>query len=99
MQNGLMLGLFPHETYSAGQVSIESGDRIVLYTDGIIEATNTSDEPFGIDRLKQFLESERSLSSDMFAESLLCELSRWSAASAGHTQQDDITMLTIDFQS
>ena len=99
MQNGPILGLFPHETYSAGQVSIESGDRIVLYTDGIVEAMNTSDEQFGTDRLKQFLESERGLSTDMFSESLLGELSRWSASSAGHTQQDDITMLTIDFQS
>ena len=99
IQNGLMLGVFPHVTYSAGQVSIESGDRIVLYTDGIVEATNTSDEQFGTYRFKQFLESERSLSTDMFAASLLAELSRWSAGSAGHTQQDDITMLTIDFQS
>ena len=97
MQNGLMLGLFPHETYSAAQVSIESGDRIVLYTDGIVEATNTSDEQFGTDRFKQFLESQRSLSTDMFTESLLTELSRWSAGAAEHSQQDDITMLTIDF--
>ena len=82
-----------------GQVSIESGDRIVLHTDGIVEATNTSDEPFGIDRLKQFLESERSLSTHIFADSLLAELSRWSAGPAGHTQQDDITTLTIDFKS
>jgi serine phosphatase RsbU (regulator of sigma subunit) len=97
-QNGLLLGLFPTETYSAVQVPIQGGDRIVLYTDGIIEATNTSDEEFGIDRFKQFLETEKGLGADKFVEALLGKLSRWSANPATHTQQDDITLLTIDFK-
>lgn len=98
LENGLMLGLLPTEKYSAAQVPIQGGDRIVLYTDGITEATSISDEEFGIDRLKQFLETENSQSADKFVEALLGELSRWSAGPAKQTRQDDITILAIDFK-
>jgi serine phosphatase RsbU (regulator of sigma subunit) len=96
MQNGLILGLFPTEEYSATQVPIQSGDRIVLYTDGITEATSASDEQFGIDRLKQFLETEDGQSADKFVEALHGELLRWSSGPTAKTQQDDVTMLVID---
>jgi phosphoserine phosphatase RsbU/P len=98
MHNGLMLGLFPNENYSAVEVRIASGDRIVLYTDGIVEAPNLSDEEYGIDRFKQFLEDEQSLCADQFAEALLAELSRWTGGPVGQAQQDDITFLAIDFK-
>jgi serine phosphatase RsbU (regulator of sigma subunit) len=98
MENGLMLGLFPEATYCALQVSVGSGDRIVLYTDGIAEAANESDEQFGTDRLKRFLEAKEGLCAQGFAESLLAGLSRWSADTAGQRQQDDITFLVIDFK-
>jgi len=98
MHNGLMLGLFPQETYSSIQVPIETGDRIVLYTDGIVEAVDASEEEYGMDRLKQFLDCRRSLEGDQFADALLVELSEWSTGPAGRLQKDDITLLTIDFK-
>lgn len=97
LHNGLMLGLFPDANYSALQVPLESGDRIVLYTDGIVEAANASDEQYGTERLKRFLEAKESLGAEGFAESLLEELSRWSAGAVGQAQQDDISFLAIDF--
>ena len=98
MQNGLMLGFFPDENYSAVQVSIASGDRIVLYTDGIVEAPNPSDEQYGTDRFRQFLEAKQNVCADRFAEALLEELSRWTGDPVGQAQQDDITFLAIDFK-
>lgn len=97
LHNGLMLGLFPDRNYSALQVPIERGDRIVLYTDGIVEAANASDEQYGTERLKRFLEAKESTGAEGFAESLLEELSRWSAGAVGQAQQDDISFLAIDF--
>ena len=44
---------FPEEEYSAAQVSIESGDRIVLYTDGIVDATDTLAEQYRTVRFKK----------------------------------------------
>lgn len=98
MHNGLMLGVFPEETYSSVQVSIESGDRIVLYTDGIVEALDASDEQYGLERLKHFLDCEKSLGANKFAEALMAELSEWSTGPAGKMRQDDITLVAIDFK-
>jgi phosphoserine phosphatase RsbU/P len=98
VQNGLMLGFFPDAMYSTGEIPLESGDRIILYTDGIIEATDNSEEEYGMDRLKQFVETDKGSSTDKFAKALLGEVSRWSTNSAGQVQKDDITFLVMDFK-
>jgi sigma-B regulation protein RsbU (phosphoserine phosphatase) len=49
---GAVLGVLPAGTYEPGQLTIHSGDRLVLYTDGITEARNDADEEFGEDRLR-----------------------------------------------
>ncbi|HTU47993.1 MAG TPA: PP2C family protein-serine/threonine phosphatase [Bryobacteraceae bacterium] len=54
-ENGLFIGPFPHATYTNISVPFESGDKLLLYTDGIIEATAPDGEQFGRDRLMQFL--------------------------------------------
>jgi phosphoserine phosphatase RsbU/P len=96
-ENGLLLGHFPEETYSVVQVPVEPGDRAVLYTDGILEASNPSQEMFGVDRFKGFLEANHSLGAELLADSLLDELSRWSEHPKGEGQQDDITLLAVQF--
>ena len=94
--NGLMLGLFPEATYSALEIPLDPGDRIVLYTDGILESMNTSREEFGKSRLKKFLDASASSASHL-ADALLLELRRWSATDLGRAQDDDITLLVLDF--
>jgi phosphoserine phosphatase RsbU/P len=96
-ENGLPLGLFPDSTYSVGQVQIKPGDKVVLYTDGIVETESPSHQGFGIDLFKGFLQSNHELRAKQFADSLLDELSNWSENPKGQGQQDDITFLTIDF--
>jgi len=61
VQNGLMLGPFLNSTYSAITFSLEKGDRIVLITDGIIEASDSLGNQFEIARLRQILESKHAL--------------------------------------
>jgi phosphoserine phosphatase RsbU/P len=98
-ENGLLLGHFPEETYSVVQVPLEPGDRAVLYTDGILEARNPAEEMFGAERFMRSLEYNHSLGSELLADSLLDELSRWSGHTRGEDQEDDITLLAIDFKS
>jgi sigma-B regulation protein RsbU (phosphoserine phosphatase) len=98
-ENGLLLGHFPEETYSVVQVPLEPGDRAVLYTDGILEARNPAEEMFGAERFMRSLEYNHSLGSELLADSLLDELSRWSGHTKGEDQEDDITLLVIDFKS
>lgn len=99
LKNGLLLGLFPEETYSVAEVPVEPGDKAVLYTDGILEARSPSDQEFGMDLLKGFLESNHNLTAGKFADSLLDELSGWSQHPMEHGREDDITLLAMDFQS
>src|SRR3974390_83854 len=98
LQNGLMLGPFPDATYSAVSLSLEEGDKILLVTDGIIEAVNSAADEFGMERLHQILESNHALQAKCFADVLLDELSRWSELAIGPGQSDDITLLAIDFR-
>jgi phosphoserine phosphatase RsbU/P len=99
LQNGLFLGHFPEETYSILQLPVGAGDKAVLYTDGILEASNPLGEMFGTDRFKQFLDSDHHPGAERLADSVLNELSRWSGHPQGEGQQDDMTLLSIEFKS
>jgi serine phosphatase RsbU (regulator of sigma subunit) len=95
--NGLMLALFPDATYSAIEIPLGAGDRILLYTDGILEAMNAAREEFGKSRLKNFLAAS-SKSAAHLADALLLEIRLWSGADSGRTQDDDITLLVLEVQ-
>jgi sigma-B regulation protein RsbU (phosphoserine phosphatase) len=97
-ENGLVLGLFADATYGEIEVTMQPGDRVVPYTDGILEAGNPSGEMYGGGRFKRFLELNCSTGTNEFSEALLDELSLWSGQPRGQGQQDDITFLTIDFK-
>jgi phosphoserine phosphatase RsbU/P len=94
LENGIFLG----PTYSAIPLSLEGGDRIILYTDGIVEAKDSSGEEFGMDRLKGMVENYHALPADRFADAVLEGVAHWSEKISGPSQSDDITLLAIDFQ-
>jgi len=96
-EGGLLLGPFPEATYSAVQLPMEPGGRVILYTDGVLEAMNPSCEMFGADRFRRYLESNHSLKGEPLVDSLLAELSRWTEHPKGHRQRDDITLVSIEF--
>jgi len=97
VENGLFLGFFPEATYTAVEIPFKVGDWGVLYTDGILEMTDPSDEQFGLDRFKQFLQDNHDLSTTQFVDALLEELSRWSNLASGREPEDDITLLAFHF--
>jgi sigma-B regulation protein RsbU (phosphoserine phosphatase) len=97
VENGLFLGFFPDATYTAIEIPFRAGDWTVLYTDGMLETTNLSDEQFGVDRLKLFLQSNHDRSASQLVDGLLEELSRWSDTTSCHEGEDDITLLAIHF--
>jgi phosphoserine phosphatase RsbU/P len=98
-ENGLVLGLFAEATYLEIEVPMVPGDRVVLYTDGILEASNPSQEMYGRDRFKRFLEANSSRGAGEFSDGLLNELARWSSQRSGQGQTDDITLLAVDFKN
>ncbi|MGA2263923.1 MAG: PP2C family protein-serine/threonine phosphatase, partial [Acidobacteriota bacterium] len=50
-KGGPILGVIPTATYHQGEIAVQPGDLLVLYSDGIVEAANASEEEFGEKRL------------------------------------------------
>jgi len=99
VENGLMLGPFADASYSTMCLTVEQGDRVVLFTDGLVEAQDSSGQEFGLERVRQILESKHHLRPGRFLDALLYSLSGWSERAIGSNQSDDITLLVIDFKA
>jgi phosphoserine phosphatase RsbU/P len=72
---------------------MESGDILVLYTDGIIESENSEGDEFGIDRLCRLVAENSERSSQDLVNFITAEVSLFSA---GMSQTDDITLIAIE---
>lgn len=97
-ENGLMLGLFPEAVYSSAEIQVGPGERCLLYTDGILEATNAAQEQFGTSRCKEFLETHRETPAARFADIFLDSIAAFSGYGSARAQKDDITLVVLDFQ-
>jgi phosphoserine phosphatase RsbU/P len=97
LENGLPLGLILGGTYAAVELPVEPGDKAVLCTDGVLETRSPSEQEFGLDLFKGFLESNHNLGAEAFADSFLGELSGWSEQPEGCGKEDDVTLLVVDF--
>jgi hypothetical protein len=81
---GLPLGITSLSDYGQTTVALNSGDRITMMTDGVVEAKSPSGELFGFDRT-------RAISPQSAAQI--------AAAAQSFGQEDDITVLTLDFNA
>ncbi|MDE3154199.1 MAG: PP2C family protein-serine/threonine phosphatase [Acidobacteriota bacterium] len=93
-QNGLIIGFFSTAQYESVAAPAEPGTRVLLYTDGVIEAANREGEFFGIERLRDFMRRHASLPAGPFADTLLQELGTWIGRTTGH--DDDVTLVVVD---
>lgn len=91
-ENGLILAAFAFSTYLNAVASLDTGDRILLYTDGILEASNAAQEEFGKERLKELLLQCASLSHDQTADRIMSTVQGWAV-----NQEDDLTVLVCDY--
>jgi sigma-B regulation protein RsbU (phosphoserine phosphatase) len=92
VENGLMLAAFSSATYSTAVHPLEPGDRLVLYTDGLLEAANAEGEEFGADRLHALLLDGALLDTEKAADHIISSLQVWSKS-----QNDDLTVLICDY--
>jgi serine phosphatase RsbU (regulator of sigma subunit) len=88
---GMPLGLMPGSQYDDHEAMIGSGDTLLFYTDGLVEAHNPNREMFGFPRLKKLL-SEHSDGMSL-SNFLLSELRSFTGEA--WEQEDDITMVTL----
>ena len=88
---GMPLGLMPGSLYEEHEINIASGDSLLFYTDGLVEAHNPGREMFGFPRLKTLLGKHPDVMS-LFTL-LLGELKSFTGDA--WEQEDDITMVTL----
>jgi phosphoserine phosphatase RsbU/P len=90
--HGMPLGLFPGRLYSAGSLTLAPGDLLVLYTDGVTEATNPNDEEFGLERLIEVTTASRAKSLVELEQDLASTLAEFVA---GVPYGDDRTVVLL----
>ena len=90
---GMPLGLMPGMSYEEKERGLASGEDVLFYTDGLVEAHNPQGEMFGTPRLRGLL-SERSEGGVDLSATLMEELERFTGEE--WEQEDDITLLTLE---
>lgn len=94
--HGPALGVVADQQYGSSRVTLESGDRLVLYTDGVTEAFNAAGEMFGMARL---IQAAATAEPDAAPEALLRHiLDRLKTFVGGAEQSDDITLSILEFK-
>ena len=93
--HGTPLGLFEDMVYKSGKLTINKGDTLVLYTDGIPEAMDVKGNLFGDPKLEAILEGFKTGDPpDIITNKLVDETK---AFAAGAEQSDDITILVLTY--
>lgn len=81
--------------YENGSVQMQAGDRLFLYTDGVIETSNPNDQFFGMDRLEKMLRITRGLELPKVIPRVFSDMVSFSE---GVAFRDDIAMMAIEYQ-
>jgi sigma-B regulation protein RsbU (phosphoserine phosphatase) len=92
-EGGTVLGLLPRVRYNRAQVDLHKGDVLVLYTDGVAEATNSAGDMFGVAALARSVEATRP---EATPEAVLARIvADVQEFSEGTPQGDDQTLVII----
>ncbi len=89
---GLMLGLFGHATYQIGKLTLQPGDRLIMFTDGVTEAKNPAQDDFTEARLEEFLRRAPGTALPQLISGMISEVQ---AFAGGAPQADDLTVLAL----
>jgi phosphoserine phosphatase RsbU/P len=87
---GPVLGPTPDATYTRGFAKLDPGDLLCLYTDGIVEAHDTKDREFGLERLKRTVKANRTRSAQEIGQEVLAKVKKWR-----RSREDDQTIVIV----
>jgi sigma-B regulation protein RsbU (phosphoserine phosphatase) len=89
---GTVLGLFCDTQFDEEEIELRSGDTLVAFTDGVIEARSPLGEEFGEDRLVEILMENAGLPAAGIESRILRAVEDWTAEAE---QEDDLTLLIL----
>jgi len=87
---GPVMGILPEAQYESDHVQLQSGDLLVIYSDGVSEATNPQEEEFGEDRLTELISTCKERTPEEITKIVLDALERFVSVAPQH---DDITLV------
>jgi serine phosphatase RsbU (regulator of sigma subunit) len=90
----LPLGLDPETIYQVQRLTLEPGDRLVLLSDGVLEAAPEGGSAYGADRLDEVLRASRALAADEMARLVVREVIAHRAGDLA----DDLTVVCLDWR-
>ncbi len=90
----IILGVFEDQAYKSKTISMNPGDGILLFTDGVTEAFNRADEEYGEERLEKLLLTMKDFSTDKIVNTIIEDVNTFAL---GVAQSDDITMLSLKY--
>ena len=93
-RGGVVLGLFDHATFEEETVSLQKGDLIIAFSDGVTEAMNPDNEEFTDERLLACANAHRGQTPQQVLDALLQDVH---AFCAGATQSDDVTVVMVRY--
>ena len=92
---GFVLAGMEGVRYRVNEITLNEGDRLFLYTDGVPEATNVDNTLYGEDRLLSFMDKTASMEATKLLPALKANIDEF----VGEAPQfDDITMLMFDYK-
>jgi serine phosphatase RsbU (regulator of sigma subunit) len=91
-RGGLVLGPIPGARYESDQVTLEPGDLLVMYTDGVVDRENGRGEDFGTDRLRQVVEESADRSAGELVGAVFDAVDRFAR---GAPQLDDMSVVVV----
>ena len=93
--HGLVIGVFPQQKYKEYTLQLSPGAKLFVYTDGVIEATNSIGELFGITRMVETLNRNPDASPKQVLSGIRQAVDDFAQ---GAEQADDLTMLCLEFK-
>lgn len=91
----ISMGVIEEFPYQAEELTLEHGDTLITFTDGVTEACDTSEQLYGEARLEALLASQKGKSAEEITTAINADVAQYAA---GAEQSDDITILTLKRQ-
>ncbi len=92
---GPALAVFENPEFEEDCIKLKAGDKIVLYTDGMVDAMNFQQETFGLERFEASIKKHINLPPEQAVKNVLWDLRRFTGLA---TQSDDLTLVIIAYK-
>ncbi|MGD9413068.1 MAG: SpoIIE family protein phosphatase [Desulfobacterales bacterium] len=86
------LGILDEANYEETQLKMEPGDKVVYYTDGIVEAMNKNEDMYGFERLNEVVKSSTAENAEELMNDIIKDVSDFTGAAPQH---DDLTIIVV----